>query len=176
MRDMLFVSHANPEDNEFALWLTRRLSADGYSVWCDNTRLLGGEDFWRVAETAIRTRTYKFLYVLSKTSNVKDGPRNELQIAVNVAKTHKLHDFIIPLRVDDLPYTEMNILLTRLIAIPFEIGWASGYQQLLTKLASELEWAIIIKQVGARMDGWTRNVWRARAAGYSWEEISRLSY
>jgi len=32
---MLFVSHANPEDNTFALWLTLRLGELGFKVWCD---------------------------------------------------------------------------------------------------------------------------------------------
>ena len=131
---MLFVSHANPEDNVFTRWLALQLAADGYPVWCDLTKFLGGEDFWKDAEAAIRTRTCKFLYVLSKTSNVKDGPRNELQVAVNVAKAQKLHDFIIPLHIDDLPYGEINVLLAKLIAIPFEAGWAKGYQQLLENL------------------------------------------
>jgi hypothetical protein len=134
MRDMLFVSHANPEDNAFARWLTLRLAADGYPVWCDLTKFLGGEDFWKNAETAIRTRTCKFLYVLSSSSNTKDGPRNELQVAVNVAKANSLSDFIIPVHIDDLPYGEINVLLTKLIAIPFEAGWAKGYQQLLENL------------------------------------------
>src|SRR5690348_14506983 len=91
-QDMVFVSHANPEDNVFTRWLALRLAADGFPVWCDLTKLLGGEDFWKDAEAAIRMRTCKFLYVLSTASNVKDGPRNELQVAVNVAKAHKLHD------------------------------------------------------------------------------------
>lgn len=136
-QDMVFVSHANPEDNVFTRWLALRLAADGFPVWCDLTKLLGGEDFWKDAEAAIRMRTCKFLYVLSTASNVKDGPRNELQVAVNVAKAHKLHDFIIPLHIDDLPYSEINVLLAKLIAIPFEEGWAKGYRQLLEKLERE---------------------------------------
>lgn len=136
-RDMLFVSHANPEDNVFARWLALQLAADGYPVWCDLTKFLGGEDFWKDAEAAIRTRTCKFLYVLSRASNVKDGPRNELQVAVNVGKARQLHDFIIPLHIDDLPYGEINVLLAKLIAIPFEDAWAKGYRQLLEKLERE---------------------------------------
>jgi hypothetical protein len=136
-RDMLFVSHANPEDNVFARWLTLRLAADGYPVWCDLTKFLGGEDFWKDAEAALRTRTCKFLYVLSRTSNVKDGPRNELQVAVNVARAQNLRDFIIPLHLDDLLYGEINVLLAKLIAIPFEAGWAKGYKQLLDNLERE---------------------------------------
>jgi len=98
-----------------------QLAKDGYGVWCDLTKLLGGENFWKDAEDAIRTRTIKFIYVLSRTSNVKDGPRNELQIAKNVIRQDKaLHDFIVPLHVDDLPHGEINVLLTSINAVPFE--------------------------------------------------------
>jgi hypothetical protein len=68
-RSMLFISHANPEDNEFTRWLALRLANEGYPVWCDLTKLLGGEDFWEEIEFAIRNRTAKFLFVVSRASN-----------------------------------------------------------------------------------------------------------
>jgi hypothetical protein len=137
-RDMLFVSHANPEDNDFTLWLALQLAKDGYGVWCDLTKLLGGENFWKDAEEAIRTKTARFLYVLTRRSNGKEGPRNELQIAKNVSKKDKsLHDFIVPLHIDDLPHGEINVLLTSINAIAFENGWAKGYAQLLEVLERE---------------------------------------
>src|ERR1700733_3604354 len=89
IRDMLFISHANPEDNDFTRWLALQLAKDGYGVWCDLTKLLGGENFWKDAEGAIRSRTIKFIYILSRTSNEKEGPRNELQIAKNVFRREK---------------------------------------------------------------------------------------
>lgn len=137
-RDMIFLSHANPEDNDFTRWLALQLAKDGYPVWCDLTQLLGGEDFWKDAESAIRTRTIKFVYVLSRTSNEKDGPRRELQIAMNVARhDQSLHDFIIPLHIDNLAHADINVLLTNLNAIPFERSWAMGYGQLLDVLERE---------------------------------------
>lgn len=137
MRDMLFLSHANPEDNEFTLWLALRLAREGYPVWCDLTKLLGGEDFWRDAEQAIRERTQKFIYVLSITSNRKQGPLQELQVAQNVARNYNLSDFIIPLRIGDIPHSEVNIQLTRIKAIPFNKGWATGLKVLLEKLEQD---------------------------------------
>lgn len=41
-RIALFISHANPEDNPFTLWLGAKLSALGYEVWADVLRLCGG--------------------------------------------------------------------------------------------------------------------------------------
>lgn len=34
-RTAIFIGHANPEDNEFAIWLGAHLSAAGYEVWAD---------------------------------------------------------------------------------------------------------------------------------------------
>ncbi len=58
-RFVLFLSHANPEDNEFTLWLALQLSKHGYFVWSDLTNLIGGEDFWNNAESVIRENTIK---------------------------------------------------------------------------------------------------------------------
>lgn len=131
---MLFLSHANPEDNEFTRWLSLQLAKEGYPVWCDLTKLLGGEDFWRDAEEAIRERTSKFIFALSKTSNRKEGPLNELRLAKNVAKSLGAKDFIIPVLIDDLSHSDTNIELTRINAIPFNKGWAKGLKALLEKL------------------------------------------
>jgi len=136
-RDMLFISHANPEDNEFSQWLSLQLAKYGYPVWCDLTKLLGGEVFWTDIEQALRNKTAKFLYVLSRTSNAKDGPLNELQVAANIQRDNKLRDFVIPLLIDDLPHREIHIQLSRLTAVNFREGWAKGLQNLLRKLQKD---------------------------------------
>src|SRR5947209_15142274 len=111
---MVFVSHANPEDNEFALWIALQLAKEGYPVWCDLTKLLGGEVFWEDIEDAIRNRTAKFLYVLSTTSNEKPGPRNEQALALGVKRREKLSDFVIPLLIDSLPPADFNVEIARI--------------------------------------------------------------
>jgi len=133
-RNLLFVSHANPEDNHFSQWLSLQLAKEGYRVWCDLTRLLGGEDFWVDIEDAIRSETGKFIYVLSRASNAKPGPLQEVHLALSVARTHGLKDFVIPLLVDDIAHTDINIQLARINAIPFRRGWAQGLRLLLEKL------------------------------------------
>lgn len=137
MRDMVFVSHANPEDNEFAFWVSLQLAAHGYPVWCDLTKLLGGELFWADIENAIRDRTAKFLYVLTRTSNNKTGPRNELALALAVERRDKLKDFVVPLWLDYLPPGEFNVELFRRNATPFQQGWAAGLAQVLQKLEKD---------------------------------------
>lgn len=134
MRDILFVSHANPEDNNFARWLALRLAAEGYPVWCDLTELLGGEDFWKEIEDVLRERVIKFLFVTSHSSTKKDGVLQELAEAKEVAKETKLKDFVIPLHIDDC---KTNIEIKRLNYISFDHDWSKGLAQLLKKLEKE---------------------------------------
>ena len=131
---MLFISHANPEDNEFSLCLALRLASEGYPVWCDLTRLLGGERFWSDIEVAIREGCAKFLFVLSRSSNQKVGPLDELQLAFSTARKESLQDFVIPLWIDDLPASEFNVRLGAINAVRFQEGWATGLAQLQKKL------------------------------------------
>jgi hypothetical protein len=136
-RDTLLLSHANPEDNEFALWLALQLANEGYRVWCDLTRLLGGEVFWDNIEDVIKTRAVKVLYILSRTSNAKDGPLKELHFAQGVAKREKLKDFVIPLHIDDLPHSDITIEITRVNTVPFAKSWGAGLAKLLEKLEED---------------------------------------
>jgi hypothetical protein len=138
-RHMLFLSHATPEDNAFARWLALQLANEGYPVWCDLTKLLGGEDFWKDIQEAIRKRSIRFLFVLSRSSNTKEGTLQELACAKAVAAqvSSEIRDFIIALKIDDLPYSEVDIEIQRLNHISFTGSWASGLNQLLKKLAKD---------------------------------------
>ncbi len=53
-RDTVFVTHAAPEDNDFALWLSSKLAIAGYRVWVDKQRLRGGDDFWSEIDRMLR--------------------------------------------------------------------------------------------------------------------------
>src|SRR5205823_713678 len=95
-RDLVFISHANPEDNAFATWLTLRLTREGYRVWCDVANLMGGDDFWRDIETAIRHHTRKFIFVTSRSSNQKQGTLQELAVAAGLARQLNDTGLIVP--------------------------------------------------------------------------------
>ncbi|MDZ4058210.1 MAG: toll/interleukin-1 receptor domain-containing protein, partial [Polynucleobacter sp.] len=51
-RNLIFISHANPENNEFSRWLGLQLANEGYEIWSDVTKLIGGEQFWDSIEQA----------------------------------------------------------------------------------------------------------------------------
>jgi hypothetical protein len=137
VRDMLFISHASPEDNEFARWLALQLAKEGYPVWCDRTKLLGGEPFWEEIEAAIRNRTRRFLFVQSRDSNKKEGPLDEVNLARTVRKQLGDDHFIIALRIDDVPFSDVNIRLHKLNSIDFSSNWMAGFVQLIKRLEDD---------------------------------------
>jgi len=135
-KNKIFISHATPDDNEFARWLSLQLIGLGYEVWCDVLRLKGGEDFWAEIENEIRNSSIKFLYILSRTSNNREGTLKELTVAQKTKKSLNPEDphFIIPLHIDKgLSYDEINIDLVRLNSINFKSSWHAGLLQLLDK-------------------------------------------
>jgi len=117
--------------------LTLQLASEGYRVWCDLTKLLGGEVFWDDIEGVIRDRAAKVIFVLSRASNSKDGPLRELHLAQSLARREKVSDFVIPVHIDDLPYGDVTIELTRVNSVAFQESWASGLATLLQKLEKD---------------------------------------
>ena len=136
-REVIFLSHANPEDNQFTKWIATKLMQQGYKVFCDLIDFKGGEDFWRDAEAAIRSSAVKVIFILSRISNEKQGPLNELRVAANVARDRNFVDFILPVCVDDLSARDANIEIARLNIISAQHNWAAALGTLLDKLRKD---------------------------------------
>lgn len=136
MRDHLFISYAW-EDQAFAKWLALRLTSDGYKVWIDQFKLLGGESWPRDIDVAIKTRTFRVLGLLSKHSIAKPNPLKERTLALNIAKQPDRQGFLIPLNVDGLAPTDLDWLTSDITFIPFAASWATGLAQLLKLLDRE---------------------------------------
>lgn len=136
MRDHLFISYAW-EDRVFAKWLALRLTAEGYKVWIDQMKLLGGESWPSDIDEAIKGRTFRMLGLLSRHSINKDNPKKERTLALGIAKQPGREGFLVPINVDGLPPTELDWLTSDLTYIPFSQSWAQGLQQLLKLLGRE---------------------------------------
>src|SRR3546814_9399783 len=103
----------------------------GYEVWADVLRLKGGEDWQRKLENALRHRACKVLLVANPRAVDKQGVRNEIQIATEVARKLGDNAFIIPLRME--PF-EAPFLIAHAQYIDFTHGWARGLTELLETL------------------------------------------
>lgn len=130
-RSHLFINYA-VEDGIFVDWLCLRLLREGYSVWCDRLKLLGGESYPNDIDEAISNRTFRFLAVLSKSSLKKPNPLKERTLALQLARARK-ENFVIPLNIDGLPPTELGWMQSDLTFIQFT-NWKTGLTQLLKNL------------------------------------------
>jgi len=136
VRDHLFINYA-VEDGLFARWLALRLTSEGHKVWIDQFKLLGGESYPRDIDLAIKTRTFRFLSLLSKHSIAKPNPLKERTLALNLAKQPGMTGFVVPLNVDGLRPTELDWLTSDLTFIPFSPSWEIGIRQLVKLLDRE---------------------------------------
>lgn len=130
-RTRIFISHANPQDNDFALWLSAKLRAGGYDTWVDLEDLRGGATFWDEIEEKIRRDTSKFIFVQSAYSLTRPNVLNEVDLAISVERRRALKDFVVPIRVDTTPFDDTHISLRRKHVIDFSENWAQGLKQLL---------------------------------------------
>ncbi len=136
-RDLVFISHANPEDNEVARWLVSRLAARGYQVWSDITRLLGGEFFWDTIEDAIRKKAAKVIVILSRRGQLKPGLLDEVNIAISTERSEGLNRFVLPVRVDDLPFADIRANLARKNVIDGRANLAEALSRILAILRED---------------------------------------
>lgn len=136
-RTLIFISHATPQQNAMTLWLSSRLTLAGYSVWNDVERLDGGDPFWADIQHAIRSDTAKYLLLASRLSVTRNGVLRELTEADNVASKLRALSFVIPLRVDDIPWDEMPIQANQSNGIDFSKDWGVGLGRLLATLEKD---------------------------------------
>ncbi len=134
MRDTIFISHANPENNYFAAWLASKLRMLGYKVWVDISDIQPGQYFNRDFEKAIREDTIRFLAVVSNDYIIKSkrddtGVMNEILCARTIKD---IDGFIIPLHYDNSDFNEFTVGLRGRLAISFNNNWADGLHELVT--------------------------------------------
>lgn len=137
MKDVIFISHATPSDNTFAVWLATKLELCGYKVWVDVNNLSPSVDFWNTIDQTIRTEAIKYIFVASRASidPNRDGVQKELAVADKVRR--QTPNFIIPVRIDNISFSEFPVEILRLNAIDFYNDWAKGLDTLLKYLTDE---------------------------------------
>ncbi len=133
-RRTVFISHANPEDNEFTSWLGSRLASAGYEVWADLLALVGGEMISPVIDDVLRDDAAVVIVVLSQASHRKEGVLNELALASAVGRDLGNPRFVLPVVVDGVPRTQFPSELVGRLSINFEHDWTEGLRAVLTAL------------------------------------------
>jgi hypothetical protein len=134
-RRLLFISHANPQDNAAASWFATQLTLLGYEVWCDVKNTDAGESsFWLKVQKKIENEAAKFIFILSDISRdfeKKPGIYKEVQAADNT----KRDNFILPLRIEKLSGS-VPIIIGPDLYINSE-NWAEGLRELQKRLVKD---------------------------------------
>jgi TIR domain-containing protein len=132
-RETVFVTHAAPEDNDFALWLSSKLTIAGYRVWVDKRRLRGGDDFWDEIDRMLRYEAVKQIVVFTKNAS-KSGVKKELAIGSIMAGRLKDPKFMIPIRADDVSFSDAPPEFVRGTIIDAHPGWHDCLEELFAAL------------------------------------------
>jgi len=179
-RDVLFIGHARPQDNDFTLWLQAKLINEGYKAICDLSLLIGGEeDFWKVLQETLEVYSVKYLLVLSEITFQKQGVLDEWEHANAIARKHGLKDFIYVLKIDEVA-PDVRIGLNRKNHFQFDKSWALGLKNLFKKLDQDR--VPKSNETPLSVDAWSKNkfstfqgIIEQRETYYSnWVEISKL--
>ena len=149
-RELVFISHANPEDNDFARWLYANLSLLGYRVWADVNQFIGGERFWDDIEDAIREHATKVVVCVSRIAQSKDGVLDEIHWALSTERAKGLKNFILPIRIDDLPFGDVRANLGRRNLIDFSHNWKAGLGELTRALERDGVARPLLDELAAR--------------------------
>tara|TARA_R110002051_G_scaffold61116_5_gene111893 strand:- start:6537 stop:8024 length:1488 start_codon:yes stop_codon:yes gene_type:complete len=139
VRRVVFISHCNPEDNALTAWYGARLSAAGYEVWSDMTRLLGGEEMWRDIDEVMNHHARKVIVLLSRSTSKpeKEGARAELDRAHAMRKKLGDRRFVIPVKIDDVPYDELPSTISNRTIIPAADDHAAALAKILKILEED---------------------------------------
>lgn len=133
-RTKIFIGHANPEDNEFTLWLEAKLRNEGYDVISDLSMLTGGEaDYWDDLQKALENDCCKYLLVLSKASFTKKKLTQEFDFACNLATKLHSRDYVMLLKIDDVSF-DVRMGLGTMNHFRFDKSWDAALKKVVRKL------------------------------------------
>ncbi len=131
-RKHLLISFA-PQDSALAEWLSRRLTAEGYDVWCERFKTLSDEPYPDDPDEAIKNRAFAVIALYSRASLQNPEITRQRAIALDVNKEQR-HKFLIPINVDGIAPTQLDRITASLDFISFISNWAIGLRELLNKL------------------------------------------
>jgi TIR domain len=133
-RDVLFISKATPEDDEFVLWLAPRLEAAGYKVFADILTLEPGDRWRKRVTSTLQDLAVKMLLCCRDASLAKDGVQEEIGIGLDLTKQLPDPNFIIPLRIEK--YKKL-FGIGEIQWVNFLGSWANGLHDLLEALKDQ---------------------------------------
>lgn len=133
-RRHLLIGYA-PEHFALAQWLTRRLTAEGYAVWCDRTTLTN-EPYPTDVEEAVRSRVSRVIALFCETW-IRDPEASRIRLLASTLNSDRRGGILLPLKVSSFDTHILDRATASLNFIDFEKNWAEGLRQLLRELEND---------------------------------------
>src|SRR5690242_9262215 len=130
-RDTVFISHASHDDDYQAVWLANQLNSIGYKTWVDLKDLSAGDSFNTVIRPIIKEQSDVFIALTTrayaeKATDQNSGVSRELNCAATIGKDQLGHNFIFPVKFDDIPYEDFPYHYIGWNSLSFESNWKEG--------------------------------------------------
>lgn len=138
-KNTIFISHATHEDDYSASWLAAKLRNLGYKVWVDVDDLSAGDSFNTVIKPIIKEQARIFIPITTKSyaeksENQNTGVSRELNCATTVDTNLLEHNFILPVKFDNIDYKNFPYTYMGWQSINFENNWQTGLIDLWKEL------------------------------------------
>lgn len=136
-KKLIFISHAQPEDDYLAVWLASKLRQLGYQVWVDKDNLMKGDAFWNEIELKMKNDSLRFIPLVSQAYINKSLDKNTgvfLEVSLSKSISKKIDNYILPLKVDGCSYDDFPISFLPLDSIDFSKNWGKGLKEVVEEL------------------------------------------
>ena len=133
-KKLIFISHAQPEDDYLAIWLASKLRLLGYDVWVDKDNLKKGDAFWNEIELKMKNESLRFIPLVSQAYIDKSLNKNTgvfLEVSLSKVISKKIQNYVLPLKVDGCSFDDFPISILPLDTIDFSINWGKGLKEII---------------------------------------------
>lgn len=111
-RKHIFLSYVQ-NDWGLAEWLTRKLTAEGYLVWCERYNLFGGESYPDSIDDAANNLAFCMIALYSKASLNNQEVIRHRHLALSIGKLRS-SEFLLPLNVERINVIRLDRETSRL--------------------------------------------------------------
>jgi hypothetical protein len=130
--DYLIIDH-EASDEPLATWLARRLTLEGYLVWCRSTAPIAGASLHETIEALLNQRAFRFLTILSPVAIANPDMAARRATALTIS-TKGRRDLLIPIVAAPFDERALDARTRQLEPIRFDESWQTGLNTLLKSL------------------------------------------
>jgi hypothetical protein len=130
--DYLVIDYVD-RDEALATWLARRLTIQGYLVWCRSIAPVAGSSLNETIEALLEYRAFRFIPVLSPAAVVDPDIAARRATALAIA-TKRGYDLVIPIIATPFDKEALDNKTRQLEMPRFDQGWQTGLDELLESI------------------------------------------